>query len=75
MTPELNERQALEDRVLQQATISRLSRFVLSGAAEEQILDEAVRAVAEALHVELAKYLEVISSPRRLRAAGRRRVA
>jgi signal transduction histidine kinase len=71
VTPELNERQALEDRVLQQATISRLSRFVLSGAAEEQILDEAVRAVAEALHVELAKYLEL--SPRQdafvLRAA------
>ena len=71
VTPELNERQALEDRVLQQATISRLSRFVLGGAAEEQILDEAVRAVAETLHVELAKYLEL--SPRQdtfvLRAA------
>jgi len=66
-----HERKALEDRVLQQATISRLSRFVLSGAAEEQILDEAVRAVAETLHVELAKYLEL--SPRQdsfvLRAA------
>jgi len=57
-----NERQALEQRVLQQATISRLSRFVLSGAAEQQILGEAVKAVAEALHVELAKYLEL--SPR-----------
>lgn len=71
VTSTLNERQALKDRVLQQATISRLSRFVLSGAAEEQILDEAVRAVAEALHVELAKYLEL--SPRQdsfvLRAA------
>ena len=66
-----NERQALEQRVLQQATISRLSRFVLSGAGEEQILDQAVKAVAEALHVELAKYLEL--SPRQdtfvLRAA------
>ena len=71
VTPELDERQALEDRVLQQATISRLSRFVLSGAAEEQILDEAVQAVTEALHVEMAKFLEL--SPRQdrflLRAA------
>ena len=59
MTPELDKRQALEDRVTQQATISRLSRFVLGGAAEKQILDEAVQAVAEALHVELVKYLEL----------------
>ena len=69
--PELEERRALEDRVSQQATISHLSRFVLGGVAEQQILDEAVKAVAEALHVELAKYLEL--SPRQdrflLRAA------
>ena len=58
-TPRGDDRQGLEDRVLQQATISRLSRLALGGATEPEILNEAVLAVAEALHVELAKYLEL----------------
>ncbi|MGO9659391.1 MAG: EAL domain-containing protein [Acidimicrobiales bacterium] len=49
----------LKERALQQATVSRLSRFALSGPDEPEILDEAVRCVAEALHLELAKYLEL----------------
>ena len=59
VTPERSEHQILKERILQQVTISRLSRLVLGGGAEDQILDEAVRAIAEALHVEMATYLEL----------------
>ena len=48
-----------KDRALQHAAVSRLSRLALAGADEAEMLDEAVRAVAEALHVEMAKYLEL----------------
>jgi hypothetical protein len=43
VTPELNERQALEDRVLQQATISRLSRWSCLGDGGMHVAPDRIR--------------------------------
>jgi len=41
------------------ASLARLSRLALQGAAEQEMIDAAVRAVAETLGVEMAKYMEL----------------
>jgi GAF domain-containing protein len=52
-------RPVLKDPALQQATVSRLTHLARGGPDEAEILDEAVRSVAEALDVEMAAYAEL----------------
>ena len=51
-------RPAWGDQACVQATVSRLGRLALDGASEQEVLDDAVRAVAEVLGVDMAKYME-----------------
>ena len=55
------QRAVLGDGDVQRATVGRLSHLAL-GADEAVMLDDAVRAVADALHVEIAGYFELTPS-------------